>query len=255
MQLEPLIHPELTVTHGFFTRNGGVSCGLHAGLNCGFGSEDEPEAIHQNRQRVAKFLTVSPDDLVTVHQIHSTDVVVVEKPWSKSCAPQGDAMVTSRIGVALGILTADCIPVLLADTTHGVIGAAHAGWKGALGGILEATVEAMEVQGAKRKNITAVIGPCIAQASYEVGPEFHAVFVGQDPGHAVYFRPSSLDDHYQFDLAGFAMARLKRLALPRCYDLARDTYAEAKLFFSYRRSCHRHEGDYGRQISAIAITP
>ena len=255
MQPEPLTHPELTITHGFFTRKGGISCGLHASLNCGFGSDDDPGTIDQNRRRVAKFLTVSPDDLVTVHQIHSTNVVVVENIWPKTCPPQGDAMVTSRTGIALGILTADCIPVLLADTTHGVIGAAHAGWKGALGGILEATVEAMEVQGARRKNITAVVGPCIAQASYEVGPEFRAVFVGQDPDHAVYFRPSTLDRHYQFDLAGFAMHRLKRLALRRCSDLARDTYAEAELFFSYRRSCHRHEGDYGRQISAIAITP
>ena len=254
MQPEPLTHPELAVTHGFFTRKGGTSGGLYTSLNCGFGSDEDPRTIDQNRQRVANFLTVSPDELVTVHQVHSTDVVVVENIWPKSSPPQGDALVTSRTGIALGILTADCIPVLLADTTHGVIGAAHAGWKGALGGLLEATVETMEAQGARRKNITVVVGPCIAQTSYEVGPEFRAVFVGQDPDHAVYFRPSPLESHYQFDLAGFAMHRLKRLALRWCSDLARDTYAEAELFYSYRRSCHHHEGDYGRQISAIAIT-
>jgi len=254
MQIKPLIHPKLAVPHGFFTRKGGVSRGIHAGLNCGFGSHDDPAMIKQNRKRVANFLNVSSDNLVTIHQIHSANVILVEKPWSNSCTPKGDAMVTSKTGIALGILTADCSPVLFADTINRVIGAAHAGWKGALAGVLEATVETMESQGAKRKNIIALIGPCIAQNSYEVGPEFRATFVDENSDNGHYFRPSVTDNHHHFDLAGFIVHRLKNLALGQCYDLSRDTYTETEYFYSYRRSCHNRESDYGRQISAIAIT-
>ena len=163
-------------------------------------------------------------------------------------------MVTSKTGIAIGILTADCTPVLFADTINMVIGAAHAGWRGALAGVLEATVETMEGQGAERKNIIAVIGPCIAQDSYEVGPEFRATFVDENSDNGQYFRPSVTDNHHQFDLAGFIVHRLKNLALGQCYDLVRDTYTETEFFYSYRRSCHNRETDYGRQISAIAIT-
>ena len=254
MQLEVLLHPKLTVAHGFFTRKGGLSRGVHAGLNCGFGSDDDPDIIKQNRKRVADFLHVKSKDLVTVHQIHSANVTIVDKSWANFCAPKGDAMVTSKTEIALGILTADCTPVLFADTTNMVIGAAHAGWRGALAGVLEATVETMESQGAKRENIIAVIGPCIAQESYEVGPEFRATFVDENSDNDNYFRPSVTENHHQFDLAGFIVHRLKNLALGQCYNLARDTYTDAEYFYSYRRSCHNRESDFGRQISAIAIT-
>ena len=254
MQPEPLTHPKLTVTHGFFTRKGGVSRGIHAGLNCGFGSDDDPNIIKQNRKKVADFLNVASNNLVTIHQMHSADVAIVEKSWSNSYAPKGDAMVTTKTGIALGILTADCTPVLFADTINMVIGAAHAGWKGALAGVLEATVKTMEGHGAERKNIIAVIGPCIAQESYEVGPEFRATFVDENPDNEHYFQPSLTDNHHQFDLAGFINNRLKNLVLGQCYDLAKDTYTVAENFYSYRRSCHSRERDYGRQISAIAIT-
>jgi hypothetical protein len=253
MQPTPLTYSDIGVRHGFFTRRGGVSKGIHAGLNCGFGSDDKTEAVSRNRQRVAAALSVNADNLVTVHQIHSADVIPVTTAWKRGEAPRGDAMVSNTPGIALGILTADCTPVLFADTRAGVIGAAHAGWRGALDGVLEATVGAMADLGAARRRITAVVGPCIAQASYEVGPEFKAAFMDCSAGHGEFFQPSVRDGHHQFDLAGFVMHRLAKLGLGAHHDLALDTYADAQAFYSYRRSCHRDEADYGRQISAITL--
>ena len=253
----PLTHPELRVRHGFFSRQGGISTGIyggiHAGLNCGYGSDDEPDAVRQNRQRVAESLTVEEEALVTVHQIHSATAIVADQPWRPGDAPRADGMVTATPGLALGILTADCTPVLFAEAEAGVIGAAHAGWRGALSGVLEATVQTMEDQGAQRSRIRAVVGPCIAQTSYEVGPEFKTKFIHQDIGYGQFFIPAAKPKHYQFDLAGFVMARLTILNLCSCHDLALDTYADDEKFYSYRRSCHRNESDYGRQISAITL--
>jgi hypothetical protein len=256
MQPRPIIHPQLDdekIAHGFFTREGGLSDGIHAGLNCGYGSDDEREAVRQNRTRVSATLGVRADELITVHQIHSADVIVADQSWRPDDAPRGDAMVSTTPGLALGILTADCAPVLFADAQAGVIGAAHAGWKGALAGILEATVQEMEDLGARRNRITAVLGPCIAQASYQVGPEFLAAFTAQNAAYAEFFAPSDKTGHHQFDLAGFVMARLSRLGLGQSHDTALDTYADDRRFYSYRRSCHLDESDYGRQIAAIAV--
>ncbi|MDP6874454.1 MAG: peptidoglycan editing factor PgeF [Alphaproteobacteria bacterium] len=254
MQPRPISHPYLhteRTPHGFFTREGGLSDGIHAGLNCGYGSRDAGDVVRRNRARVADTLGVGTENLITMYQIHSADVHLAEQPWRPDGAPRGDAMVTTTPGLALGILTADCAPVLFADSENGVVGAAHAGWKGALSGVLEATVQTMADQGARRERISAVLGPCIAQDSYEVGPEFEARFVAQNRGYAAFFAPAERPGHYQFDLAGFVMSRLAGLGLGQCHDLALDTYADDQRFYSYRRSCHRDEPDYGRQIAAI----
>ena len=256
MQPRPITHPHLDagpLAHGFFTRRGGVSKGIHGGLNCGYGSDDAQDSVAQNRARVADALAVAPDDLITLHQFHSADVVLAQQSWSPDTAPRGDAMVCTTSGIALGILTADCAPVLFADTRGGVIGAAHAGWRDALTGVLEATVQVMEDRGARRDRITAVVGPCIAQASYEVGLEFLTEFTARNPGFARFFDPTAKAGHHQFDLAGFVMSRLGGLGLDRHHDLALDTYADDDLFYSYRRSFHRNESDYGRQIAAITL--
>ncbi len=258
MQPRSITHAELgadRLAHGFFTRQGGISDGVHEGLNCGYGSDDVYECVAQNRALVARTLAVAPEALITVHQFHSAEVILADRTWPYDQAPRGDAMVCTRPGIALGILTADCAPVLFADAKGGVIGAAHAGWRGALAGVLEATVQAMEDQGARRDRIVAVIGPCIAQASYEVGPEFQAEFIAVDPNLAEYFAPSSRADHHQFDLAGFVLARLAGLGLGQSHDLGLDTYTDDSRFYSYRRTCHRDESDYGRQISAITLLP
>ncbi len=258
MQPRPITHSQFDrkkIAHGFFTREGGLSDGIHAGLNCGYGSDDKREAVRQNRARVSASLGVAPENLITVHQIHSARVIVAEQAWQPGEAPRGDAMVSTTPGLALGIMTADCAPVLFADAQAGVIGAAHAGWKGALAGILEATVRKMEEQGAQRSQIAAVLGPCIGQISYQVGPEFLAAFTAQNSTHEKYFAPSDKADHHQFDLAGFVMSRLKRLGLEQSHDTALDTYVDEGRFYSYRRSCHRDESDYGRQIAAITLLP
>ncbi len=256
MQPRPITHRHLDAertAHGFFTREGGLSAGIHAGLNCGYGSDDKSAIVRENRARVAEALGVGAENLITMHQIHSADVHLAARPWRPGTAPRGDAMVTTTPGLALGILTADCAPVLFADSESGVIGAAHAGWRGALSGVLEATVQTMEDQGARRDRISAVLGPCIAQDSYEVGLEFQAQFVARNRGFAGYFAPSERPGHYQFDLAGFVMSRLAGLGLGQYNDMALDTYADDSLFYSYRRSCHRDEPDYGRQIAAITL--
>lgn len=243
------------VRHGFFTRQGGVSTGIYDSLNCGYGSHDDRTAVRENRARVAQALDVAAENLLTIHQVHSPTAVTVTAPWRPAEAPRGDAMVTDRPGVALGVLAADCAPVLFADARAGVIGAAHAGWRGAIGGVLDATLRAMERLGARPQATAAAIGPCIAQGSYEVGSEFHAAFIEAATANASYFLLSDRPQHYRFDLSGYVHDRLAGLGLGRIDRLDLDTYHEEERFFSYRRTTHRDEADYGRQLSAIALAP
>ncbi len=241
------------VRHGFFTRRGGVSDGAYAALNCGFGSGDDPEKVAANRAIAAARLAVAPDRLVTCHQIHGTATVTVERPWRRAANPRADAMVTAVPGIALGVLAADCAPVLFADPAARIIGAAHGGWRGALAGIMEATVAAMAALGAVPARIRAGIGPCIAQPSYEVGPEFAAAFAAADRDSGGFFAPAARADHYLFDLPGYIAHRLARLGLAAIERAPHDTAAEEALFFSYRRACRRGETDYGRGLAAIAL--
>ncbi len=243
------------IRHAFFTRQGGVSGGIYASLNVGLGSKDNARAVAENRRRVAGYFDLPGEALNTVYQVHGRNVAHVEGPWPEGAPPQADAMVTDQPGAVLGILSADCTPVLFADTDAGVVGAAHAGWKGALGGVLPSTVAAMESRGAKRGRIVACIGPTIAQTSYEVGPEFPAPFIEQDSENAAFFIPSVRGGHYMFDLPGYVSRVLASLEIGAVADLARDTCAEADMFFSYRRATKTGEPDYGRCISAIAIMP
>ncbi len=239
------------IRHGFFTRAGGVSTGLYRGLNVGVGSQDARENVTENRRRVAAWMGVAPERLLTLYQIHSADAVVVREPFSGE-RPKADAMVTDRPGIALGALAADCGPVLYADAQAGVIGAAHAGWKGALTGVLEATIDAMEGLGAKRERIVAVLGPSISADNYEVGPEFVERFVAGEPANAAYFSPSAKAGHFMFDLNRYTVDRLRRAGVAADM-LGRCTYAGEDDFYSYRRTTHRQEPDYGRQISAIVL--
>jgi purine-nucleoside/S-methyl-5'-thioadenosine phosphorylase / adenosine deaminase len=252
-----MIQPQTLAAPGiaacFFTREGGVSQRLYAALNCGYGSGDDPEAVRENRRRAMERLGLKPEALVTLYQIHSPTVVTVDAPWRPGESPKADGAVTNRRGLALGILTADCAPVLFADAEARVIGAAHAGWRGAFTGVLEETVAAMTRIGADPGRIRAAIGPCIAQPSYEVGPEFHARFVEADAGNARFFRPSSRDGHHLFDLAGYVRARLERLKLAGVEAAGADTAAEPERWFSYRRTTLAGEKDYGRLLSAIAL--
>jgi polyphenol oxidase len=241
------------VRHGFFTREGGVSQGVYASLNCGFGSRDDSRAVAENRAIAAARLGVAPERLISCHQVHGTTVVSVERPWRRHDNPRADGMVTAVPGVALGVLAADCAPVLLADPQAGIVGAAHAGWRGALSGVAEATIAAMVAQGARYEQICAAIGPCIAQPSYEVGPEFAATFAAADPANSGFFRAAMRPAHFLFDLPGYIAHRLARLGLAAIEQSHRDTAAEDTLFFSYRRACLRGEGDYGRLLAAIAI--
>lgn len=240
------------VRHGFFTRKGGVSEGLYNGLNVGIGSRDSRDNVVKNRARVAAAMGVAADALVTVFQVHSADVVHVTQPLRDSERPDADAMVTDRPGLALGVLTADCGPVLFADPAARVIGAAHAGWKGAFGGVLEATIAAMEKLGARREAILAALGPAIGRDNYEVGPEFVQRFIDADSGNDRFFRPSGREGHHLFDLDGYTLARLAGAGVTTDH-VARCTYAGEDSFFSYRRATHRGEADYGRQISAIVL--
>jgi YfiH family protein len=241
------------VRHGFFTRAGGVSEGIYASLNCGLGSGDDTDKVAANRGRVAEAVEVKA--LVTAYQIHSPTVVEVDTPWTREQAPRADAMVTTRRGLALGILTADCAPVLFADRKARVVGAAHAGWRGAVSGVLDATVATMAKHGARPESIVAAIGPCIAQASYEVGPEFPAPFLAEDAANAAFFRPSARSGHFMFDLRGYVARRLRRIGIGSVHALTNDTCREEERFFSYRRACLRGEKDYGREISVIALAP
>ncbi len=238
--------------HAFFTRHGGVSGGAYASLNCGLGSGDAPERVRENRRRALDRLDLPPAALVTGYQIHSARVAIVSAPWPDQERPQVDGLATREPGVALGILTADCAPVLFADADAGVIGAAHAGWRGARDGVLEATVEAMERLGGAAARIVAAVGPCIRQASYEVGPEFRENFVDTDPATADLFSPSHRPDHHRFDLPGYVERRL-RACVTAVEVLPHDTCADADSFFSYRRMTLTGGGDYGRLLSTIAL--
>ena len=243
------------IRHGFFTRAGGISEGLFASLNCGFGSGDDAGRVAENRARVARQLSVAPERLVTCHQNHSAEAVAVETPWPREAAPRADGMVTTQPGIALAVLAADCAPVLLADPKGRVVGACHAGWRGALGGIVDSTVEEMMRQGARLERLVAVVGPCIGKLSYEVGPEFPAPFLAADPTDADLFNPAARADHFLFDLAGYVLRRLGRLGVGAAAATGGDTVADEQRFFSYRRACLRGERVYGRLISAIALAP
>ncbi len=242
------------IAHGFFTREGGHSQGLFASLNCGIGSGDDKNTVRRNRTMVAEVLDVAEPNLITSYQVHSPDVIVVEGPWPEDARPKADGMVTTARKLAIGVLTADCGPILLADRQAGVIGAAHAGWKGALAGVTGRTLEAMEALGAKRKRIVAVLGPMISHEAYEVGPEFSTRFLDEDPANRRFFSPSRRTGHSMFDLAGYIEARLKREGAGEVINLGLCTFGEESRFFSYRRATHRGETNYGRQISAIALS-
>ena len=241
------------IAHAFFTRQGGVSTGVYDSLNGGVGSKDDPACVTENRARMARALGVAPERLLVPYQIHSPDVLYVREPWAPDARPRVDGLVTDQPGVALGVTGADCGMILFADAEARVIGACHAGWKGAFTGVLEATVQAMETLGSDREDITAVLGPTIGAASYEVGPEFVARFIEADKDHSRYFKPSTRADHAMFDLHGFIGMRLQRAGVGRFDDMGLDTYADPERFFSYRRTTHRSEPDYGRLVSAIAL--
>ncbi|MBB5752011.1 peptidoglycan editing factor PgeF [Prosthecomicrobium pneumaticum] len=241
------------VTHGFFTRRGGVSDGLYASLNCGLGSADDRESVIANRARVLAVLGLPPGRLATPHQIHSADVAVVETVWAPGEGPKADAVVTARPGVAIGVGTADCGPLLFADAEARVVGAAHAGWKGAFSGVIEATVEAMEELGAQRARIVAALGPTISRPAYEVGPEFRVRFLEADTANERFFSPAGRTDRHLFDLPAYIGARLLAAGLGRVEDLRLCTYGDPERFFSYRRATHEGEPDYGRLLSAIAL--
>ncbi|CUH89319.1 Laccase domain protein YfiH [Phaeobacter sp. CECT 5382] len=238
------------IRHGFFTRRGGASSGIFQGLNCGLGSSDQREAVDLNRTRVAAAMQVAPEALVGVHQIHSPDVAVITSATTER--PKADAMVSNTPGLALGILTADCQPVLFADEEAGVIGAAHAGWRGALDGVLDATVVAMEGLGARRDHIVAIIGPSISQRAYEVGPEFFEDFLQADPDHARFFA-SGKGDRYLFDLPGLGLHLLRQAGIAQAEWTRHCTYSDPDRFYSYRRTTHAGEADYGRLISCISL--
>jgi polyphenol oxidase len=253
MKLEsPLLSAVPRVRHAFFSREGGVSSGIYAALNGGLGSHDDPQHVGENRRRMAEQLRVSPQRLLTAFQIHSPDVAVATGPWDTATRPKADAIVTRTAGLAIGVTAADCGPVLLVDAKARVIAAAHAGWKGALTGIVESTISAMEKLGAERANIVAAIGPLIRQHSYEVGNEFVERFVAHDAENTVFFIPASREGHAMFDLAGLIRKRLEDAGVLVIDDLGIDTYSDER-FFSYRRSVHRHEADYGRHVHAIVL--
>lgn len=250
-QPEVFTHPALAgAAHGFLGRSGGVSTGLHAGLNVSY-SEDEPAHTAENRRRAGEAVLPGAQ-LLTCYQIHSPDVVTVTAPWDDADRPKADALVTDQPGLLLGVLTADCAPVLFRDPEAGVIGAAHAGWKGAIGGVTDRTVEAMEALGARRSRIAAVVGPCIAQKSYEVDAGFEARFTGEAAENARFFRAGRAG-HSWFDLEGYVAARLAAFGVGTVGMLGEDTYSQADRFYSFRRSTHAGEAGYGRQISLIGL--
>ena len=251
MTLEILTSDSLSpLRHGFFTRRGGASSGVFSGLNCGIGSTDQTEIVAINRRRVADALEIDPGNLLGVHQVHSADAVTVTGPMSDR--PRADALVTGTPGLALTVLTADCQPVLFADHEAQVIGAAHAGWRGTLDGILESTIDAMCDLGARREDIHAVIGPSISQAAYEVGPEFFDIFIDHDPDYAQYFAGGD-GDRMHFDLPGFGLHRLRLAGIGSASWTRHCTYFDAERFYSYRGATHAKEADYGRLIAAIAL--
>jgi polyphenol oxidase len=238
------------IHHGFFTRVGGVSTGIYAGLNCGLGSNDDPALVLENRRRVANHLYAGASEVLTLHQIHSANAVVVDRPVARADLPKADAAVTRTRGLVLGTLAADCAPVLFADPVAGVIAAAHAGWRGAVGGIIESTITTMETLGATRAHIRACVGPCINQHSYEVGEDFRAHLLTDDQA---FLASMGANQTVHFDLPGFVLARLMRAGIANSERQSPCTYDNESLFFSFRRTSHRNEADYGRQISAIVL--
>ncbi len=243
------------VRHGFFTRRGGVSEGLYASLNTGLGSRDDPRAVRENRRRARAALEAA--HLATPHQRH-TDVcatITNVNDWPFDAPPVADAIATTVPGLMVAVNTADCGPILFADAGARVVAAAHAGWRGAIGGVLESTIAAMESLGARRENIVAAVGPCISRAAYEVGPEFRQRFLGEDAANARFFDDSPREGHAMFDLSGYIAHRLRAAGLGLVHDLARCTHGEEAMFFSYRRACQRDEPDYGRQLSGIVLLP
>jgi YfiH family protein len=248
----PLLSAIPGLRHAFFTREGGVSDGIYAGLNAGIGSQDDPANVAENRRRMAEQMGVAPGHFLTLFQTHSPEAVVATGPWQGTSLPRGDAIVTRTAGLAIGVTAADCGPILLVDPTARVIGAAHAGWKGALTGILESTIAAMEKLGAERSGTVAAIGPLIRQHSYEVGGEFVERFIAADAENALYFMPSAREGHAMFDLAGFIRMRLENAGVLMIDDVGVDTYSDPR-FYSYRRSVHRDEPDYGRHVHAIVL--
>jgi YfiH family protein len=253
MTIAPICAASLAgLPHGFLGRGGGVSSGIHAGLNVGLGSDDDREAVRENRRRAVE--AVAPGAaLVTLHQVHSAEAITVAASFPDDARPHADALATDRPGLLLGILTADCVPVLLADREAGVVGAAHAGWKGALGGVTDSVVAAMEGLGAHRDRIAAAIGPCIARASYEVDEGFFRRFAEADPENERFFADGVRAGHHQFDIEAYVAARLAAAGLGRVEALGLDTYADETRFFSFRRATHRGELGYGRQIALIAL--
>ncbi|MGC1345275.1 MAG: peptidoglycan editing factor PgeF [Methyloceanibacter sp.] len=240
------------IRHGFFTRQGGVSKGMYGSLNCGLGSRDDAESVRQNRALVAETLGVPAGRLLTLYQIHSARAVIVDKPWNGEAA-EADALVTRTPGLAIGALTADCAPILLCDPQARVIAAAHAGWRGALSGIAEATMAAMEELGAKRERVVAVIGPSISQRAYEVGSDYVDRFLAEEPASETFFMTDESSGEPHFDLSGYVAERLSRAGVGSVSDLGLCTYCDETRLFSYRRSQHHSEEDYGRQISAIVL--
>ncbi len=249
MGLEPITSARISARHGFFTRHGGVSTGVFAALNCGYGSPERPELIAQNRALIAGHVGVPPAHLFSVTQTHSADVLTITTPEDITAGTKADAMVSSGTGIALGVLTADCAPVLFQDAENGVIGAAHAGWRGAFHGVLDATLEAMRALGARE--ITAVVGPCISQKNYEVGPEFFETFFDENPDYSRFFIPAS-QEKYLFDLPSFALYRLRQAGVAQAEWTGQCTYAAPEDFYSYRYSQHNNLPSYGRMLSVIA---
>ncbi len=255
--LQPIQAPSLAgsplIRHGFFTRAGGVSEGLYAGLNCGPGSADVPGNVVENRARVARHLGGSHPDVATLYQIHSGDAVAIEAPIAPDARPKADGLVTNQPGLVIGVLTADCAPVLFADPDAGVVGAAHAGWRGAVGGVLESTIAEMEKLGARRNRILTAIGPAINQVSYEVGPDFESALLESCADNAIFLARRNPQERAHFDLPAYVEMRLSKAGVAKVERQSPCTYANESLFFSFRRSQHRSEGDYGRQISAIVV--
>lgn len=241
------------VSHGFFTRQGGASGGIYNSLNCAYGSEDDPKAVVANRAKVAEALNLEPENIVSVYQIHSNKVVTVKAPWGRDKAPQADALITDKRGIGLGILTADCAPILFASKSQKVVAAAHAGWKGALTGIAEETVRQFATYGVQPADVIAAIGPCIGPESYEVKDDFKKPFLEQDAANDKFFRAGARAGHLIFDLPGYLTERLRKLGVGQVIDTRQDTLPNEASFFSYRRTTQRGEKDYGRQMSVIAI--
>jgi polyphenol oxidase len=254
MLASPLLSAIPGLRHAFFTRDGGVSNGIYDSLNGGIGSNDDPARVAENRRRMAEQMGVSPAHFLSVHQTHSPDVIAASAPWQGPARPRADAIVTRTEGLAIGATAADCGPILMVDPAARVIGVAHAGWKGALTGIVESTVDAMEKLGAERTGMVAAIGPLIRQHSYEVGGEFVERFIGADAENALFFIPAEREGHAMFDLAGYIRMRLENAGVLMIDDIGVDTYSDER-FYSYRRSVHRKEPDYGRHVHCIVLEP